>query len=84
MPKTFYINLNDINELQTNIMDFVEVWVHTRKTPIPQREIIIAMKNAGIGDSTTVSALNVLLKKGYIRRAYTSSNKTTYVQLRKI
>jgi hypothetical protein len=84
MPEAFYISLSEINELQTNIMLFVSYWVKKKKTPVPQKDIILRMQANGIKNFTTVNALNSLLRKGYIRRAYTISNKTTYVQLRGI
>jgi len=58
--------------------------VSTEKTPIPQKEIIEEMKRRGRKVSTVVNALNGLLKLGYIRRGEIISNKTFYVQLRKI
>lgn len=84
MSHTVYISVNEINKLQTDIMHFVDRWVREQKTPVPQKEIIICMKDAGIKDFTTINALNSLLHKGYIRRAYTISNKTFYVMLRKV
>ena len=84
MTKTTYDSLSEVNELQTNIMKFVDVWVHTKKTPIPLKEIIAEMMRQGTKNFTTVKAINALLKKGYIRRAVTISNKTYFVQLRSL
>lgn len=84
MSKTFYVSLAEVNELQTNIMAFVDLWVHEEKTPIPLKEIISKMEINGTKNFTTIKAINVLIKKGYIRRAYTISNKTTFVQLRRV
>ena len=84
MTKTTYDSLSEVNELQTNIMKFVNVWVHTKKTPIPLKEIIAEMMRQGTKNFTTVKAINALLKKGYIRRAVTISNKTYFVQLRSL
>ena len=81
---TVYTNLSEIDELQTNIMRFVGYWARTEKTPIPLREIIKAMENQSINDFTTIKAINVLLKKGYIRRAVVISNKSSFVQLRSV
>lgn len=81
---TVYISVVEINKLQTDIMKYVDEWIHTEKTPVPQRAIILHMKEAGTVECTTVNALHSLLKKGYIRRAYTISNKTFYVQLRRV
>ena len=83
--KTIYVSLSEINELQTSIMKFVQYWVHEKNTPIPYKEIVLKMKSERDKDEPTVaSALNVLLKKGYLRRAWTNSNKTFYVQLRRV
>lgn len=84
MPKTRYADLYGVTRLQRRIMKFVDKWVHEEKTPIPQKEIVKAMKEAGTKDFTTVNSINSLLKKGYIRRAVTISNKTYYVQLRRV
>lgn len=79
-----YSDLKEINRLQQDIMKHVDVWAHTNKTPIPLREIITHMQGEGVKDFTTVNAINSLLRKGYIRRAVTISNKTFYVQLRRV
>jgi len=84
MIKTVYKDFIQLNRLQTDIMIFIDYWVKEQKTPVPQKEIIINMKNNGVKDFTTVWALNALIKKGYIRRAYTISNKTFYVQLGRV
>lgn len=84
MPRTSYTNLKEINELQENIMIFVDVWVHKEKTPVPLKEIIENMTQQGVKNFTTIKAINVLLKKGYIRRAFTISNKSSFVQLRRV
>ena len=84
MPKDDYTNLYEVNELQTKIMEFIDKWVHEEKTPVPQKEIIIEMKRQGVKDFTAVNAINSLLKKGYIRRAVVISNKSYYVQLRRV
>ena len=81
---TVYISVVEINKLQTDIMKYVDVWVHTEKGPIPQRQIILKMKSDGVLECTTVNALNALLRKGYLRRAYTISNRTFYVALRRV
>jgi len=81
---TVYTNLSEINELQINIMRFVANWARMEKTPIPLREIIKAMENQSVNDFTTIKAINVLLKKGYIRRAVVISNKSSFVQLRSV
>ena len=84
MLRAVYINLKEINKLQTRIMKFVDQWAHEEKTPIPLKEIIEEMKRQGIKDFTTVNAINGLLNKGFIRRAVTISNTTSFVQLRRV
>ena len=66
-------------------MIFVKHWANTQKTPIPQKEIIIDMKIQGTKSFTTLNAINSLIKKGYIRRAYSEkANRTFYVMIRNI
>lgn len=65
-------------------MQFVDWWVHNQKTPIPLKAIIEEMKRQEVKSFTAVNAINSLLRKGYIRRAYTISNKTYFVQLRRV
>ncbi len=84
VSKNLYINLSDVNELQTRIMEFIGIWVHEKKTPIPRAAIIEKMQKDGINMPTTRNALYSLLRKGYIREAVTISNKTLYVALRSV
>ena len=79
-----YTDLSDINQLQTSIMRFVDHWARVEKTPIPLKEIISAMELQSINDFTTIKAISVLLRKGYIRRAVVISNKSSFVQLRSV
>ena len=81
---TIYSPFDEINTLQTEIMTFICNWVKEKKTPVPHKEVIREMKTRKIHDFTTYNALMVLLKRGYIRRAYTNSNRTFYVQLRSL
>jgi len=74
----------DINKLQHDIMIFIDGWARTKKTPIPRKEIIKDMEVKGVKNFTAINAINSLIKKGYIRRAVTISNKTYYIQLRGI
>jgi DNA-binding MarR family transcriptional regulator len=77
--------MSEINKLQTNIMLFVKYWANTKKTTIPQKEIIIAMKATGVKSYTALNAINSLITKGYIRRAYSEkANRTFYVMIRNI
>lgn len=82
--KTVYANLSEIDGLQTKIMQHISVWVHKEREPIPLKTIITEMENQGIKQQTTIKAINILIKKHYIRRAITISNKTSFVQLRTI
>lgn len=86
MPEIQYKTIDGVNELQTNIMVFVDFWVHKQKTPVPQSEIIIEMKSKGVADYTTINALSILLRKGFLRKAImiTERNKTRYIQLRTV
>ena len=85
--KTVYVSFTDVNQLQQDIMQFIEWWVHNEKTPIPLKEIIKKMKEKNIKEYTTVFAINSLLRKGYIRRAIMGTeaqNRTKFVQLRRV
>lgn len=82
--KTTYTNLSELNELQTSIMKYIDYWVHEKKTTTPLQEIIKQMEKNGTKNFTTIKAINVLLRKGYIRRSAEISNRTSFVQLRRI
>lgn len=84
MSKSFYIESSDLSDLQREIMQFITIWVHEEKTVVPYKAIIERMRSEKVQDFTTANALNSLLKKGYIRRATVTSNKTFYVLLRTI
>ncbi|MBI4009136.1 hypothetical protein HY357_02795 [Candidatus Roizmanbacteria bacterium] len=79
-----YFKTTDINPLQENIMRFIDTWIRTEKTLVPQREIIAKMEEEGRKSFTVANALTGLLRKGYIRRANTSRKVTLYVQLRSV
>jgi len=80
MARSVYVDFSDITQAQKNIMLLIQGWVRDKKTPMPHQEIL----KATVSEGATKDALQSLLKKGYIRRAYTISNKTYYVQLRTI
>ena len=86
MNKTLYVSLNDITEPQTNIMEFIDIWVHREKTPVPFKEIIISMNTLGVGKKTTEYSLKILMRKGYIRRTVDGggNGKAAFVQLRRV
>lgn len=81
---TDYINVDEIDNNQKEIMLFIDFWVHEKKTPVPQREIVAIMLIKKVPMPTTIYSLQILLKKGYIRRAITISNKRSYVQLKRV
>jgi hypothetical protein len=78
------INFNGISDLQVAIMHLIDDWAHKNSYPIPLKEIKTRMVNDDIKNYTVVNALTLLIKKGYIRRAVTMSNTTSYVQLRRV
>ena len=87
--QTLLLSTSGLSGHQIPIMECVQTWVRTQKTPIPQREVITSMSNHGISEASIVNALNTLMKKGYIARVkmYASTgnkNKTFYKQLRNI
>lgn len=84
MGKTKYSPFEEINTLQKEVMVFVDGWVREKKTPVPRKEIMAAFTAKKIPRITVEWAVNALLRKGYIRRAYSGSNKTFYVQLRNV
>lgn len=85
MASSDYINFRDINNLQESIMILVGVWAKTEKTPMPRKEIIQKMTENGVKNCTTITALNSLLRKGYIRRSNSGNgNATSYVQLKAV
>lgn len=87
MEKTKYDVFDEINELQTNIMIFIDRWVREKKTPVPHKEILNAMKAKGIGEPTTWNSIRTLLIKGYLRRGIVGTgpmNHTCYVLLRTV
>jgi len=80
-----YILAREINDLQVFIMLFIKEWANTVKTPVSRSKIIERMTSNRIKPYTTINALNSLLTKGYIRRAYSEQqNKTFYVMIRNI
>lgn len=81
-----YISLRLISDLQVTIMEFVGVWIKKENTPVPRKEIIKAMEEAGKTESAVKPALADLLRKGYLRKAIMGVgvplNETYYVKLR--
>ena len=86
---TKYVSLRVVSDLQANIVEFVDVWVHEKKTPVPRNEIFKAMRSNNCADITVKKAIEGLLRQGYLRRAIIgidqrTSNRTFYVQLRRL
>ena len=81
---TDYINVDEIDKNQREVMLFVDFWVREKKTPVPQKEIVAIMLTKKVPMPTTIYSIQILLKKEYIRRAITISNKRSYVQLRRV
>jgi hypothetical protein len=86
--KSEYIDISEssakVSALQVDIMLFVDVWVKRNNTPVPRQEIVNVMKKKGKTKDQIEHALNLLLRLGYVRKAVTISNKTSYVQLRRV
>jgi DNA-binding MarR family transcriptional regulator len=82
--KTVYENYSELTDAQTSVMRFFGKWVENNKTPLPHKDILLEMEKRNIKSSTAVYSINVLIRKGYIRRVYTTSNKSFYVMLRKV
>ena len=84
MPKTEYVNVKDVTRLQEIIVNYLTERARINNTAISKKDLVLEMKDKGIKTLTTVSALKSLLKKGYIRRASSISNRTYYVLCRTI
>lgn len=84
MKKTEYNVFDELTEIQTSVMLFIIDWVRDKKTPVPHSEVLKSMEADGLKQFTIATAINSLLRKKYIRRGYSHSNKTFYVQLRNI
>ena len=85
MPKSVYVDYNestpDVAELILNIVLFIESWVKIQRTTIPKKKILESMRMKGKSELQINHALNLLLKRKYIRKAITVSNKISYVQI---
>jgi Fe2+ or Zn2+ uptake regulation protein len=76
--------LENTKDAQTNVMEFIDMWVRQNKTAVTRQDILAQMTIQGIKKPTIINALKLLIKKGYIRRGYAFSRTTTYVQLRSL
>lgn len=82
--KTEYISFHELSKTQEKVQLYIQHWVKTEKTIVPHQKIVAQMRAEGVKDSTIVDALKVLKRKGYVRKAIITSNKTFYVLLRTI
>lgn len=85
MVKTLYVSLNELTDTQIDIMQFVDLWVHTKKTTVPFKEISIEMTKRGVPHKTIEYSIKILMSKGYLRRSVGGGNgKASFVQLRRV
>ena len=76
---------SDLVGIQIDIMLYIKWWANCQKTPVPQRNIIKNMELQGIKSYSSINALNALLEKGFVRRAYSEKqNRTYYVMIRNL
>lgn len=81
----YYDTDMEINYLQTSIMLCIKEWANTQKTPVPRKYILTTMTQQGVKSFTALNAINSLLHKGYLRRAYNDKkNITKYVMIRNV
>ncbi len=82
---TAFYYMSELNPLQYEIFSFVKQWANIQKTPIPKKEIVKYMLEQQIKSHVALNAINTLLIKGYIRRAYSDNARTAlYVMIRNI
>lgn len=81
---TDYVDLEVLTKTQLKIMEIVEKWVKTEKTPISKTRIMTEMKEQGEVESTVQYALLGLVRNNYLRKAIIVSNKAYFVQLRRV
>ena len=81
---TDYVDLEVLTQTQLKIMEIVEDWVKTEKTPIPKTKIVTEMKEKGVVEATTQFGLLGLVKRSYLRKAIIVSNRAYFVQLRRV
>lgn len=73
-----------MNDLQHNIMSFIDAWVRREKKPVPRTVIYSEMGEKGVKKHVITTAIDGLIRKGYISRSQLFSKYTSYVQLRSI
>lgn len=77
--------MREINTLQRNIILYCKEWAIKENKPIPQKSIILQMKEKGVKSFTALNAINALLTKGYLRRGYSErANVSVYVLIRNV
>lgn len=87
--KSVYIDIDEssksVNGLQVGIMLLVGAWAKKNpRNPIPRQEVFEKMKKKGKSEMQIRHALETLIRLGYLRKAFTMSNKISYVQLRSV
>jgi len=74
----------EIDGLQYAVMCFVKKWANKEKTPVPKKILIKHMALKKVKDYQVLQAVDTLLKKGYLRKAYSYTERTIYVMCRSI
>ena len=86
--KSVYVNIDEttgaVKKLLIDIMLFVDVWSKKEKIPTPKQEIFEKMKKKGKTEEQVRHAIETLIRFGYIRKSSYSTNRTSYVQLRRV
>ena len=85
MSKTVYVNYVEISKLQVDIMQFVDAWASAHPdSPISHKRIVDHFLKEDVPAYSTKNAIGTLIKNYFLRRAHNISNKTFYVQLRRV
>jgi hypothetical protein len=80
--RTIYADYNELNKTDTEIMNFIINWVKIKKKPVPRKEVFASLEAKGLKPATIKFSLSMLVRERYIRKAWTISNQTFYVQLK--
>lgn len=65
-------------------MAFIVQWVKHEKTSVPKQEIIKCMSKQGMNYFSIIRSIDMLVRKGYIRKSQTMGKQVSYIQLRSI
>ena len=76
--------LHGISELQMDIMRFIDVWTHTKKTPVPKKEIVDELGTKGIKVYVVTNALETLIRKGFLRKSIIRPRQLVFIQIRRV